>query len=227
MIRPRYGGYTGSFDSWFLMMRVHNTWLEDAHMLRTFHALPITMLRSGVGFCAPEHVLRERVGFHDPALEVMTDFKLVSAVVIRPTDGIDDALSRMKQRKVRSLLVIDNERIVVGLITANDVLGEKPMRFVESQNVRHEDIRVGDVMTPIHELEAIEIGVVKNAKVGHVVATLQTSGRQHTLVTEPDGRVRGMFSATQIARQLGVEADSINPTEIRKTFAEIRELLAR
>jgi len=195
-------------------------------MPRTFNALPITMLTPGIGFCAPDQVLRERVAIDDPALDAMTDFNLVTAVVIRPTDGIDDALARMKQRKVRSLLVIDGERVVVGLITATDVLGEKPMRLVESHKVRHEDILVRDIMTPIHKLEAIDIGVVRTAKVGHVLATLQKSGRQHTLVLDTDGRVRGMFSATQIARQLGVEAESINPREIMKTFSEIRELLA-
>lgn len=195
-------------------------------MLSTYPALPITLLRSGVGFCAPEQPLRDEVHIDDPALDVMTDFKLVTAVVVRPTDGIDDALARMKQRKVRSLLVIDPERIVVGLVTANDVLGEKPMRLVESRRIRHEDIRVVDVMTPIHELEAIELGVVQSAKVGHIVSTLQEGGRQHTLVTDANGWVRGMFSATQIARQLGVDAASINPTEIMKTFAEIGELLA-
>jgi CBS domain containing-hemolysin-like protein len=196
-------------------------------MSRTYQALPITMLKSGTGFCAPEQTPPEKVGIDDPALDVMTDFKLVSVIVIRPTDGIDDALVRMKQRKVRSLLVIDHERAVVGLITANDVLGEKPMRLVEARQVRHEDIRVEDIMTPIHRLEALDIGVVRSAKVGHIVATLLKSARQHTLVTEGDGRVRGMFSATQIARQLGVDPASIRPTEIMKTFAEIGELLAR
>ena len=195
-------------------------------MLRTFQALPITMLKPGVGFCAPDQAVRERVKIDDPALDVMTDFKSVSAVVTRATDSIDEALARMKQRKVRSLLVIDHERIVVGLVTANDVLGEKPMRLVESHKFRHEDIVVHDIMTPIQKLEAIDMAVVRTAKVGHVLATLHKSGRQHTLVTESDGRVRGMFSATQIARQLGVDAESINPTEIMKTFAEIRELLA-
>ena len=195
-------------------------------MLRTYQALPITMLKSGVGFCAPEQALREEVRIDDPALDVMTDFKLVSAVVVRPTDSIDDALARMKQRKVRSLLVIDYERIVVGLLTAHDVLGEEPMRLVESRQIRHEDICVEDIMTPIHRLEALDIGVVRSSKVGHIVATLQKSGRQHTLVTEANCSVRGMFSATQIARQLGVDPASINPTEIMKTFAEIGKLLA-
>ncbi|MCC6535270.1 MAG: CBS domain-containing protein [Burkholderiales bacterium] len=196
-------------------------------MLRTFQVLPSALLRAPVGFCAPEQPLPNRVAIDGPALDVMTDLKRVSAVVIRPSDAIDEALERMKQRGVRALLVINSERLVVGLITATDVLGEKPMRFVEAHGVRHEDILVQDVMTPADALEAIDVRDLPAAKVGHILATLRHSGRQHTLVTDPDGRIRGIFSATQIARQLGVDAQSINPAELARTFSEIEALLAR
>jgi len=196
-------------------------------MRRSFLPLPVALVRSGVGFCAPEQQAPARVSIEDPALSVMTDLARVSAVVIRPTDTIDEALARMKQRGVRALLVIDDARRVLGLVTAHDVLGERPMRFVEAHGVRHEEILVQDVMTPSERLEAIEIAEVRAAKVGHVVATLRQSGRQHALVTDPDGRIRGIFSATQIARQLGVDPQSVNPAEIAQTFTEIETLLAR
>jgi CBS domain-containing protein len=195
--------------------------------MRDFPPLPISPLRPDVGFCAPEQDRPSRVSIEEPAQSVMTDLSRVTAVVIRPTDGIDEALARMKQRAVRSLLVIDAERRVVGVVTAHDLLGEKPMRFVEASGVRHQDILVQDVMTPHEKLEAIDFDDVRGAKVGHVVATLRHSGRQHALVTEPDGRIRGIFSVTQIARQLGVNPQSVNPTEILQTFAEIEALFAR
>jgi hypothetical protein len=54
------------------------------------------------------------------------------------------------------------------------------------------------------------------------------AGRQHALVVESDGRsrqiVRGLFSATQIARQLGA---TIQTSEIARTFSEIEALLSR
>jgi hypothetical protein len=65
-------------------------------------------------------------------------------------------------------------------------------------------------------------------KVGHVVATLRNTGRQHAVVVdaEANGRqtVRGVFSATQIARQLGI---ALQTGEIARTFAEIEALLAQ
>jgi len=58
--------------------------------------------------------------------------------------------------------------------------------------------------------------------VGSILVTLKTSGRQHAMVVEEnaDGSetVRGLFSATQIARQLGVQ---IRTAEVAKIFAEI------
>ncbi|MPZ42620.1 MAG: CBS domain-containing protein [Betaproteobacteria bacterium] len=123
--------------------------------------------------------------------------------------------------------VIDGQRRLLGLVTTYDILGEKPMRFVEAHGVRHEEIIVQDVMTPGDKLEALDFGDVRAAKVGHVVATLRQSGRRHALVTDPDGRIRGIFSATQIARSLGVNPQSVNPAEIAQTFSEIEALLAR
>ena len=77
-------------------------------------------------------------------------------------------------------------------------------------------------------LEALNLADVRVAKVGHIVATLKKSGRQHALVVEVgDGgrhKVRGVFSATQIARQLGV---AIQPSQVAFTFSEIEATLAR
>jgi CBS domain-containing protein len=196
-------------------------------MPRTFQPLPVGPVDPGVGFCAPQQQNPAHVSIEDSALNVMTDLSRVSAVVIRPTDTLDEALERMKQRGVRALLVIDAERRVLGLITAHDIMGERPMRFVEAHGVRHGEIIVQDVMTAAERLEAIAFGDVRAAKVGHIVATLRQSGRQHALVVDADGRIRGIFSATQIARQLGVDAQSVNPTEIAQTFSDIEALLAR
>ena len=67
---------------------------------------------------------------------------------------------------------------------------------------------------------------MRSAKVGHVVASLKQAGRHHELVAEtlPGGeiRIRGMFSVSQIARQLGVP---LQITELARTFAEIEQVL--
>jgi CBS-domain-containing membrane protein len=197
-------------------------------LLRDYGALTPSRLRAGAGYAQPVTRVPETVVLDDPALRVMTDFRSVTAVVILPGDSVNEAHRRMIQRGVRLLLVVDQDRQVVGLITATDILGEKPMQVVTARGMRREELLVRDIMTPQQSLQAIGLSDVERAKVGHIVATLKQSGRHHAIVVEQDeaGRqsVRGLFSATQIARQLGV---AIPTSEVARTFAEIEAQLAR
>jgi len=197
-------------------------------MLNDYAVLHSLLLKPGSGFCEPSQDLPQLVGFDDSAVSVMTDLKLVSVVLIRPADSVVEANQRMIQRKVRLLLVVDESRKVVGIITATDILGEKPMQVIAQRGGRRDDVRVSDIMTPQHQLEVLRMDDVSGAKVGHIVATLKRTGRQHAVVVEVDRggghTVRGIFSLTQIARQLGV---TIQTSEIARTFSEIEIQLSR
>jgi len=59
----------------------------------------------------------------------MTDLRHIPAATIDLDAPLDAANRFMIRRGVRLLLVTDDERQVLGLITANDVLGEKPVQF--------------------------------------------------------------------------------------------------
>jgi CBS-domain-containing membrane protein len=197
-------------------------------MLRSFLPLDLKRLQSGAGYCQPTQPLPDRVTLEDPAMSVMTDLTRVSAVVSLPGDTVNEAHRRMIQRGVRLLLVVDVHRKVVGIVTATDVLGEKPVQVATARGISREQVLVSDVMVTQVNLEVLDLADVRAAKVGHVVATLRKAGRQHAMVVEHDGQgwqsVRGLFSATQIARQLGV---TIQISEIARTFSEIEATLAR
>jgi len=155
----------------------------------------------------------------------MTDFMVVPPATIEAGATVDEANQFMIRRAVRSLLVIDPSRRVLGIITANDVLGERPVSVALERKIAHAEVLVRDVMTPAERLEALRIEDVAAAKLGHVVATLARAGRQHTLVIEsrPAGDiVRGMFSLTHIAATLGV---ALEAPEIASTFAEVEAAL--
>lgn len=197
-------------------------------MLRDYPALSYTLLKPGSGYAMPSQHLPEQVTLDSPALDVLTDFQRSTAVIILAGDTLDEAHRRMIQRGVRLLLVVDQDRKVVGVITANDILGEKPMQVLVERGIRREELVVRDIMTPQERLEVLNLADVRVAKVGHIVATLKQSGRHHAVVIEAEaaGRhtVRGVFSATQIARQLGV---AIQTTQVAYTFSEIEATLAR
>jgi CBS domain-containing protein len=197
-------------------------------MIRDYAPLKTIPLEKGVGFAQPAQDMSARASLDSPALDVMTDLSSISAVIVRPAESVDEAHRRMRQRGVRLLLVIDESRRVAGIVTATDVLGEKPMQASQARGVPHKDVMVADIMTPQAILEVLQLDDVRHAKVGHVAATLERVGQQHALVvdTGKDGHqsVRGLFSASQIARQLGM---AIQTAEIANTFAEIEATLSR
>jgi CBS domain-containing protein len=195
-------------------------------MVRDYSAIKPVALLVDSGYAQPTQAVLERVRIDSPAVDVMTDLTRITAVIILPGDTVDEAHRRMIQRGVRLLLVVDADRRVHGLVTANDVLGEKPVKTAVQQSVHRSEVQVRDIMTPRDALEALDIRDVEASTVGHIVATLKAAGRQHTLVVDQDAkgrqRVRGVFSATQIARQLGI---AITTEAVARTFADIEASL--
>lgn len=194
-----------------------------------FLTLPPNKLAQGATFYQPLQTSPDHVELGDPAVRVMTDLKEVMAVTIGPEKTVDAARERMVRHSVRLLLVIDDQETVLGLVTATDILGEKPLQFIQKSGGRREDVLVRNIMTPQEKLEVLCMKDVAAAKVGHVVASLQKCGRQHALVVDTEGpgqaqRVRGIFSTSQISRLLGTE---IHTLEIAQTFAEIQAQLAK
>jgi CBS domain-containing protein len=196
-------------------------------MNKSFTPLTSHPLKVGSGFARPTQVLPQNVKLDDPAVNVMTDLRSISVVNVRARTSMDKANAKMIRYGVRTLLVLDDTDKVTGLLTATDVLGEKPIRFLQEMGGTHADIMVRDVMTVQRELEVLNLEDVLNAKVGDVLATLKAAGRQHAMVIEENGEgaqlVRGLFSATQIGRQLGVR---LKTAEVAKVFAEIEAAVA-
>jgi len=197
-------------------------------MLRSYQPLPYAVLPSGVGYAQPTQPALNRVQLDSPATDVMTDLTRVTAVIILAGDTVDEAHRRMVQRGVRMLLVVDQDRKVLGVITANDVSGEKPVQIAVQQSLHRDEVLVRNCMTRCASLQVLQLAQVQAAKVGHIVATLKQAGRQHTLVMERDDkngvRLRGIFSTTQIVRQLGI---TLQTDAVANTFAEIEAQLSR
>src|ERR1035438_7785683 len=107
-------------------------------MDRKYPPLVALPLQKGAGFAQPTQSVAAGVTQASPALEVMTDLRQVSAVIVTQLESVDEAERRMRQRGVRLLLVVDEARRVVGIVTATDVLGEKPMQASHARGVPHQ-----------------------------------------------------------------------------------------
>ena len=169
-----------------------------------------------------------QVGADSPAIEAMTDFARINVVAISGGALVDDANARMISRGVRLLMVVGKDEAVLGLITARDILGEKPMQIVQARGIKRDELTVSDLMTPVESIDTLYLSEVLNARVADILAALKKVGRQHILVEDNDPatglpRVRGLFSATHIGRLLGVPVLGF---DLPRTFAEIEAALA-
>ena len=73
------------------------------------------------------------------------------------------------------------------------------------------------------DIEVLPLEAVLRARVGEIGGTLKHSGCQHPLVVDQEPftdkpMVRGVFSASQIGRQLGIISEQ---NDLSQTFAQI------
>lgn len=144
---------------------------------------------------------------NDPALSVMTDFRERPSVTIAETATIDAALEHMKHNGVRCAFAIDEvRRVVVGLITAYDILSEKPMRHMQAMASPRREVQVRDVMHSVGEWRVLDIKDVEHATVASVSRLFEFTGLTHVPVMETgefgEQRLRGLLSGAKVRRLL-------------------------
>jgi len=188
-------------------------------MSNHFTSLHHSKIQQGVSLKADAD--RSIVSRTSPATEIMTDLQHAMAYTISPTASITDADNKMILCGVRLLFVTDSNNELTGLITSTDILGERSLNYLREHGGDRNDIIVQEIMTHREEIEAISYPEVVRASVGDIVATLHDAGRQHVLVVDNDS-VRGMFSATDVARRIG---ESVHVETRARTFAELEAAL--
>jgi CBS domain-containing protein len=142
----------------------------------------------------------------DPAITVMTDFRERSSVAIAAGTTVDAALEHMKHAGVRCAFVTDPARRVVGLVTAYDIMGEKPMRYLRDTPGKHQDVVVDNIMTRLADWRTADVKDLERLTVAAVAAVFDETQLTHIPVMEAHGRgaarLRGLLSAAKTKRLL-------------------------
>lgn len=191
-----------------------------------YRVLDSHKLAWGAGHHAPHR--NQPVRLDSPALEVMTDLRQTIVATVDPDASLADATKTMIGLGIRLLLVVQKGAGLVGLITARDTMGERPIKLIRERGGGHHELSVKDLMIPLREIDVLSYEDVVRSEVGHIVATLEDFGRQHALVVDVDPltgleMIRGIFSSTQIGRQLDMP---VVPFARARSFAEIEAELA-
>ncbi len=163
----------------------------------------------------------------DPATSIFTDLRVAPSVVVPAVEPLAPALRLMQLAGTRMAFVTDPQQRTVGLVTAADLHGERPMLAASVRSQPHGELTVADVMTPLGQWPAIDAHALSRARVGDVLATFRATGRRYLLVTEADANgqlmLRGVFSANRAERALGQSIDE----ELRsRNFSELAAALS-
>lgn len=149
----------------------------------------------------------------DPALSVMTDFRERASVTVLDTATIDEALEHMRHAGVRCAFAVDAQtRIVLGLVTAYDIMGEKPMQYLASRAIPRREVMVRDIMQDMLTCRVADIRQIERATVGAVANMFAGNRLSHVPVMERDEsgeqRLRGLLSAAKVRRLLKRQSDA-------------------
>lgn len=191
-----------------------------------YQNLPYNSLSSGTLITQNKRGKSIKISLEDAAFSMMTNFNHIRPFATTGHANIGEINTKMIACGVRLLFVAEQDEVLLGLVTYNDIFGEKPLQYIQEHGGKHEEILARDIMTPLDSLEALQLADILTARVGDIVETMKSSGRQHILVCEdqPDGShaITGLFSSTQIEKRLGIKIE-LSPRA--NTFAELERAL--
>jgi CBS-domain-containing membrane protein len=155
--------------------------------------------------------LPELVYLDDPATSVMHDFRHNTPPSTSPEACMEDAINEMKLTHSHLLIVVNEENQASGIITTEDVLGEKPIKLIQERRFERDQVTVKMLMTPLAGIPAFSYQDISHARVGNIVNTLKALHQHYALIIEQQKKetlLRGLFNTSQISKQLHTEVAS-------------------
>lgn len=178
-----------------------------------YEALPTTAIHTNSTMLNTNE-LPELVHMEDPAVSVLIDFTKTPPHTIAPSETLDHAINEMEINGVHLLLVINNDGFFEGIVSSEDTWGEKPIKIIQERRIHRDQVTVKMIMTPLSDIAALDFAVIKSAKVGNIVNTLSSRKQHYTLAvspsaTKPTQIIRGIFTTSQISKQLHTDIAQI------------------
>src|SRR5262245_56719382 len=115
--------------------------MRKGQMTKHFHAVPAFLLKTPCS-CLQPPMLPEVTHIQDPALSVMLNFKYQAPPIISAHKSLEEAQTEMRLYYLPVLIVTDSSKNAIGIITAEDILGEKPVKISQEKRIPHSEIEV-------------------------------------------------------------------------------------
>ena len=184
---------------------------------RVIETIPLNNVQSISNLCG-----NQALDISSNASHIVTDFSQKRPQLIEKDVLVDQALYMMKMGHVRSKIVIDHDENFMGVISSSDLSSYKVLHIAQLRNVSRGDLSVENLMLKKDEMRAIDFTKINNYTIGDVLATLKNLGQQHVLLIDKEHTLRGLISASDIARALHIP---ININEKAHTFKEIFDVV--
>lgn len=121
-----------------------------------------------------------------------------AVVVVSPDDTVLEAVRRMEQYSVGTLVVVDGEKVPVGIVTDRDVA----LRCV-AHGLDAEASEVSDVMSePVHTVE-------EGTPIEDALSSMAALGVRRLPVVDESGRLMGILALDDVIDLLSEEAEMI------------------
>jgi CBS domain-containing protein len=153
------------------------------------------------------------------ATTVLTDFSKNRPLVIDASANAVEAEYLMKKAHVRLKIVVDSSNQFLGVVSLADLHNQEIVKHV-AEGFTRDELTVSEFMRSKRDLKALSWQKFKDASISSLVRALHTFKEQHVLIVDEDiGEVRGIVSASDIARQLHL---AINLNELI-TFSDVAQ----
>jgi CBS domain-containing protein len=162
----------------------------------------------------------EQATLASSALDIFTDFSKTRPLVIDADIPAQELVDLMRKAHVKLKIVLGRAGEFVGIISLADLEGPKKVKKI-AEGATLADLVAGDLMKPKCELKAFQYDELEKSSIGDVVEMLKQIGEQHCLVVD-DNRVRGVISASDIARKLNIDIDLSYNTSFVKLYLALK-----
>jgi Mg2+/Co2+ transporter CorC len=172
------------------------------------------------------------VTYDDPATELLRDFNRQNPLTVRSSEDIHAIKGKLDLYGEILCVVINRKDDVIGMLHLKDLIGSLPMSIASQRGSAIADLVAQDVMRPVWSLPTIGFTKLQSMTVDDLLSIFRELHSDYLLVTETvageEGNlVRGLLSADELSRRLGVQVNAEpRPESFSDIVHAVRQTLA-
>jgi len=166
---------------------------------------------------------RNTLTHDDLATELLKDFNRQNPLTVRASEDIHTIGKKLEISGEALCVVINRKDDVIGMLHLKDLIGSLPMSIASQRGSSIADLVAQDVMRPVWSLPTMGFTKLQSLTVTDLLSIFRELHSDYLLVTETvageEGKVvRGLLSADELGRRLGVR---VNTEPRPESFSDI------